>query len=290
MNVHHLELFYYVAKHRGVSAAARHIPYGIQQPAISAQIIQLEDSLGVTLFHRRPFDLTQSGKDLYGFIEPFFKGLPQIEDKLRGGREVRIRIGAPEAIQQHYLPSLLRAMKRRLPSLEFLLLSARQDELEQLLLDQEIDIAFTAVHSKVQPGIRQEELVKLQMALLVTEGSGLKKAEQLWRMDRIEVPLITVPPYDPLCLHFQQELQRRKLEWFPALELNSLDLVYRYAADGFGFGLVPMLKDKLLPKGTRLVPLEDFPNVPYAALWIGKPTSLIEAVLEEGRRIAASLR
>jgi len=45
MNVHHLELFYYVAKHAGVSAAARHMPYGIQQPAISAQILQFEDSL-----------------------------------------------------------------------------------------------------------------------------------------------------------------------------------------------------------------------------------------------------
>jgi DNA-binding transcriptional LysR family regulator len=290
MNVHHLELFYYVAKHRGVSAAARHIPYGIQQPAISAQIIQLEGSLGVTLFHRRPFDLTQAGRDLYQFIEPFFKGLPQIEDKLRGGREVRVRIGAPEAIQQHYLPPLLRGLKKRFPSLEFTLTGGRQDELEQLLLDQDIDIAFTAVHSRIQPGIRQQELVKLTMALLVTEGCGLKRAEQLWRMDRIEVPLITVPSYDPLCMHFQQELQRRKIEWFPALELNSLDLVHRYAADGFGFGLVPVQKDRALPKGTRLVPLDDFPQVPYAALWIGKPSSLLEIVLEEVQRIAAQLR
>ena len=191
MNVHHLELFYYVARHQGVSAAARHIPYGIQQPAISAQIIQLEDSVGTTLFHRRPFELTQAGKDLYSFIEPFFKGLPQIADKLRGGREVMVRIGAPEAIQQHYLPPLLRAMKKRFPSLEFSLASGRQDELEKELLDQQIDIAFTAIHSKPQAGIRHEEIVRLPMALLVTERSGLKTAEQLWRMDRIEVPLIT---------------------------------------------------------------------------------------------------
>ncbi|RYD31150.1 MAG: LysR family transcriptional regulator, partial [Verrucomicrobiaceae bacterium] len=51
MNIHHLELFYHVARCRGVSAAARQMPYGIQQPAISAQILQLENSLGKTLFH-----------------------------------------------------------------------------------------------------------------------------------------------------------------------------------------------------------------------------------------------
>src|SRR6478735_1849988 len=95
MNIHHLELFYYVARHGGVSAAARRIPYGIQQPAISAQVIQLEDDLGTPLFHRRPFQLTKSGEELFRFIEPFFGGLEQMGSKLRGGTEVRLRIGAP---------------------------------------------------------------------------------------------------------------------------------------------------------------------------------------------------
>lgn len=40
MNVHHLELFHHVARNGGVSAAARAMPYGIQQPAISSQILQ----------------------------------------------------------------------------------------------------------------------------------------------------------------------------------------------------------------------------------------------------------
>src|SRR5206468_12584439 len=61
-NIHHLELFYYVARHGGISEAVRNIPYGIQQPAVSAQIIQLEESLGVTLFNRRPFSLTVGGE------------------------------------------------------------------------------------------------------------------------------------------------------------------------------------------------------------------------------------
>ncbi len=46
MNIHHLELFYYVARHGGISEAVRNMPYGIQQPAMSGQIIQLEEFLG----------------------------------------------------------------------------------------------------------------------------------------------------------------------------------------------------------------------------------------------------
>src|SRR5204862_6629159 len=65
MNVHHLELFYYVARYGGIMEAVRNMPYGIQQPASSAQVSQLEEFLGLTLFQRRPFALTPGGEKLY---------------------------------------------------------------------------------------------------------------------------------------------------------------------------------------------------------------------------------
>jgi len=43
-------IIYYVAKHGGIAAAVAHMPYGIQQPGLSAQIIQLEKSLGKHYF------------------------------------------------------------------------------------------------------------------------------------------------------------------------------------------------------------------------------------------------
>ena len=85
MNVHHLELFYYVARFGGISEAVRNIPYGIQQPAVSSQIIQLEEFLGVTLFQRRPFELTSAGQELYEFAAPFFGHLARVTEKLQGG-------------------------------------------------------------------------------------------------------------------------------------------------------------------------------------------------------------
>jgi Transcriptional regulator len=84
MNVHHLELFYYVARHGGIMEAVRNIPYGIQQPAVSGQVAQLEEHLGVTLFHRRPFALTPEGEKLYEFIQPFFSNLRQNRQRITG--------------------------------------------------------------------------------------------------------------------------------------------------------------------------------------------------------------
>jgi len=58
MNVHHLELFFPRGKIRRISSAVRYILYGIQQPAISGQILQFEDFLEQKLFQCRPFALT----------------------------------------------------------------------------------------------------------------------------------------------------------------------------------------------------------------------------------------
>jgi len=107
MNIHHLELFYYVARHGGISEAVRNIPYGIQQPAVSVQILQLEETLGVTLFHRRPFALSAAGQTLFRFIQPFFEGLEPLADELRGGEAQQLRFGASGTVLRDHLPELV---------------------------------------------------------------------------------------------------------------------------------------------------------------------------------------
>ena len=105
MNVHHLELFYYVARHGGIMPAVRNIPYGIQQPAVSSQISQLEEFLGVTLFRRRPFALTEEGEKLFQFIQPFFANLDKMATEIQGGQARHIRIGAPTIVLARIHPA-----------------------------------------------------------------------------------------------------------------------------------------------------------------------------------------
>ena len=126
MNIHHLELFYYVARHGGISEAVRNIPYGIQQPAVSAQVIQLEESLGVNLFHRRPFSLTSPGEKLFRFIRPFFDGLEPLADELRGGAAQQLRFGASGTILRDHLPELAQYVRKKFPDLKLTLREGHQ--------------------------------------------------------------------------------------------------------------------------------------------------------------------
>ena len=89
-----------------------------------------------------------------------------------------------------------------------------------------------------------------------------------------------------MCRLFQDELRRRKVDWFTSLEVSSLDLVDRYVAEGFGWGLSLALPGGSAVKGVRRIAL-DFPSVEFAALWVGRLTPLAEIFLEEAQGIVA---
>src|SRR5512146_517397 len=116
MNIHHLELFYFVAKHGGIAAAVRNIPYGIQQPAVSGQIAKLEESLGTKLFQRRPFALSPASMELFDFIRPFFQDIELVSERLRQNSSPQLRIAAPAIVLHDYLPQILQRVRQSCPA------------------------------------------------------------------------------------------------------------------------------------------------------------------------------
>lgn len=288
MNIHHLELFYYVAKHGGISEAARNMPYGIQQPAISGQIIQLEEHLGVTLFQRRPFVLTPSGEKLFSFITPFFSQLDRLEADLQGDT-AQLRIGASEVVLRDHLPTLIQNLRKKHPKLKIALREGYQPELEAWLGAQEIDIAITVIEGKPTPGLHSHHLLDLPLILLVEKGSKLKSAEELWSRDRIDDTLICLPPAEAVCKHFQEGLARLKVDWFPSVEVSSLELVSTYVAHGFGIGLAVAIPKITLPATVRAIPLPGFNPVSMGVLWKGRLPAVAKLFLEEAERRAKNL-
>ena len=289
MNIHHLELFYYVARHGGITEAVRNIPYGIQQPAVSGQVAQLEEHLGVVLFQRRPFSLTPQGEKLFRFIQPFFSNLETVSTELRGGKERHLRIGASTIVLRDHLPELVQNVRKKFPGLKVSLREGYQAELEALLQREELDLALTLLHRKSSPGIRSLALLELPLVLLVPKNSPITGAEQLWKRDRIEEPLICLPSAEAICLNFQQGLARLEVDWFPSIEVSSIDLIETYVGNGFGIGLSVMIPKATVPENIRAIPLKNFDSVQMGALWRGKSSPLLEAFLEVLKARAKSL-
>jgi len=279
MNIHHLELFYYVAKHGGISEAARQMPYGIQQPAISGQVIQLEEFIGVPLFHRRPFSLTPAGQQLYEFIRPFFENLGSMADRLRGGLAQHIRIAASEIVIRDYLPAILQELGSRFPKLKVTLKEGYHPQTLEWFQNQQIDVAIGLLAGKPGAGITALPMFHLPLVLLVPKSSRLKSANDLWKQDRISETLITVPSNQPICSALQEGLDERKVDWFSGIEVSTVDLVQTYVANGYGYGVTVGIPKAKWHPDVRAVPLKGFPLTTFGVMWQGRKTPVLEALL-----------
>jgi len=289
MNVHHLKLFYYVAKHGGISAAVRHIPYGIQQPAVSGQMSRLEKDLGVKLFERQPFRLTDAGEELMAFVEPFMGNLDSVARRLRDVARPQLRMAASEVVLRSHLPAVLERLRSQHQEVRLGLRSGFDTELAEWLRAGDVDLIITPLNGRPPPGVRCLRLMRLPLVLLVPKKWKLKSAEALWADKRPAKPLISMPPRESVSVVFQRQLRKRGVDWAVTIEASSLELITKYVADGRGAGVTVLLPEVVSDRRVQVLSLEGFELLEIAALWQGEPSPLVRALLEEGQRYIREL-
>ncbi|GAA5494311.1 HTH-type transcriptional regulator cbl [Rubritalea halochordaticola] len=295
MNVHHLELFYYVAKYEGITAAVRKMPYGIQQPAVSGQILQLENELGVKLFNRRPFALTKAGEDLYDFAYPFFSRLADIEERLKGEESSHLRIAASASVLGNHLPEVLEKLKLKTPDLKLTLKEVEPSEVFGLLTSQQADVAVTVLHDRLSDGLKSIELMRIPLALAVPASCKVSSLEDLledcpYGDGKIgKIPLVGLPANETLQRLFQQGLNQQSVRWEVSMEVNALDVIQRYVGRGFGAGITVAIPGVNLYQGRQLLPLDGFPPLVIGAVYQGSLKPITQEFLEAAKSHVASL-
>jgi DNA-binding transcriptional LysR family regulator len=286
MNIHHLELFYFVAKFEGITAAVRKMPYGIQQPAVSGQILQLEEKLGVKLFNRRPFALTPAGEELYDYIYPFFSRLGELEEKLRGEEGRHLRLAATASALRNHLPDCLETLKKKEPNLKLSLREVAPSDVHGLVTSQQADVAIGVIGGKMSEGLKSEPLLKIPTVLWVPSKSRAKSWKDFVEKDPYsktgligKEPLIGLPPNEVLQQLFQKEFDRNEVNWPVSVEVNSTDVVRDFVGRGFGVGIGIFIPGLPSPKGVKPLVLKDFPPLVIGAMYQGRPKGVVEDFL-----------
>jgi DNA-binding transcriptional LysR family regulator len=192
-------------------------------------------------------------------------------------------------VLKDHLPALLGNLRRKFPKLKFTLHDGIQPQIEDWLNRREIDIAITVIEGRPAVGIRAEKLIELPLCLLAGPESALKSADELWRRDRIAEPLISLPSNEAVGRNFQRGLARLKVDWPIGIEVNSLDLVPTYVANGFGLGVFVQVPGSPVPRDVRVLPLPGFDPVVIGVLWHGKGSPVALALLAELQTRAAEV-
>ncbi len=144
MNFEQLRTFLWVARLGGVRKASEQM--NLSQPAVSARLMALEDTLKVQLFDRSPRGvvLTRQGEMLKTYAEQMFFVHEEISRRIANpaGVEGIFRIGASETVAQAWLPRFLERVSREYPRLSLELTVDISIKLREDLLARKLDIAL----------------------------------------------------------------------------------------------------------------------------------------------------
>ena len=145
LNLHQLATFQVVAKHCSYVRAAEELHFS--QPAVSAQIRQLEETMGVKLFDQigRKTHLTHAGEELYLYSQKIFTLIDetlQTMESLRSPHYGRLSVGADTTVGTYVIPGLLGKFHQFYSEVEITLDVVNRAALVDALVNNRIDMAI----------------------------------------------------------------------------------------------------------------------------------------------------
>lgn len=164
LNLHHLRIFYVLAKERTTYNAAKSLR--ISQPSVSSQIKQFEKTIGVSLFKKqgRNIVLTDFGLLLLNYTEELFtieKDIIFEINKFKGKRILHIT-GHQLAIEQLINP-MIKKFKRHQEDTDVTVSIKSTEESITLLQKDQIDLAIIGLNPNLIYDLDEKTYSKVQL-------------------------------------------------------------------------------------------------------------------------------
>lgn len=192
MNLHALKIFHTVAEKGGVTRAAEELL--ISQPAVTAQIRNLEKELGFQLLapKGRGVLLTDAGVMLSGYAKRLFALEREMDAAVReykAGFTGVLRIVATYLPANLLLPEWLARYKQEHPSVEVVLTTLNSREAVAGLLHYDAEVAVYGGGWEEQPGIEWEELLEDELWFVVPKNHPYA-GQEISLAEMMKVPFI----------------------------------------------------------------------------------------------------
>jgi DNA-binding transcriptional LysR family regulator len=240
MTLHQLRIFSAVARHLSYSRAAEELR--LTQPAVSAQVRELERHLGGVFFERigRAIRLTDAGTELLGYAEKTCALVDEAAlamEEFEGLKRGRVALASVSTAGAYVLPPLLGAFRKRHPGISISLEVGNREVCQQRLLRREVDLV---VMGRVPEQIPHEAEPFLPDELVLVAGPShpLVKAKDI-RANRLAgEPFIFREAGSGTRLNAEEFLRQRGIAVPVGLELGDTSAVKEAVAAGLGIALL----------------------------------------------------
>jgi len=164
------------------------------QPALSAQIRELEDALGVKLFDRstRSVTLTQAGEDLLPVVDNVLGDLGSVVARARDvarRNTGRVTIAALPSLAATLMPTAVAQMRARHPGITVVIKDALAERIIGLIRADEVDLALTSA-PPIDPQLQFTALLTDRMVAVLPNGHPLAEAKIVRLADLLASPMV----------------------------------------------------------------------------------------------------
>jgi LysR family nitrogen assimilation transcriptional regulator len=168
MQLRHLRYFVKIVEAGSFSRAASTIH--VAQPALSQQISELEDELGVSLLHRsaRGVRPTDAGQTLYREATAILQQIEQLPGKVRssGGLITGVvNLGINSTLSSFLAGGLIEVCRDTLPQINLRLSTAQSLQHAQRIEARTLDLALV-YEDRPMPGVTRQELFRHRLFLI----------------------------------------------------------------------------------------------------------------------------
>jgi DNA-binding transcriptional LysR family regulator len=179
MDIHQLKTFVVVAREGSITRASEQLH--LSQPAVSAHIKAMEDTLGVTLFERtsRGMSLTRDGERLLGKAEQTLASHQELmaeAARIKGRLTGRLRLGASSNSSKTAIGHLLIGLSERFPEIEVALRHGTSVEILSGVRNGTLDAGYYIETGDPEPDLATVEVSRF--AIHVAAPPGLVAASR----------------------------------------------------------------------------------------------------------------
>ena len=260
MDFDYLTTFVEIAKSGSFSRAGQKLYRS--QPAVSAQIRQLEQEYGEKLFDRvgKSVRLTSAGEVLLDYAGRLLslknESMHAVADQASAPRG-KLTVGANEATCLYVLPHVFAEYHRHYPLVQISIYRNFSRKVIEKIEDGTLDVGIVTLPVR-SPSLRTHSIFRDRLMLMVAPANPLARQKSVRIKEIAEQPLI-LPKTGFTRLLFDKHFRSYRSRLRITMELPSVGMIKRFVAAGLGVSLISesFARDEVRAGDVKLIAISD---------------------------------
>ena len=262
LTLRQLKVFEAVARHLNYTRAAEELH--LTQPAVSMQVKQLEESLGVAFFEQlgKRIHLTEAGQELLGYARTITQQLDELEgvlNRMKGLSGGRLRISVATTAN-YFIPTLLGSFSRRYPDVTVSLDVTNRETLLRQLTENTVDLVVMG-QPPVEADVKAQIFMDNPLVVVAPPSHPLAKEKKIPLARLQEETFLVRESGSGTRIAMERFFNERGMRLKTGMEVGSNEAIKQSVQAGLGLGLLSRatIEQELALKRLAVLAVAEFP-------------------------------